>query len=164
MGGKLLGNEEDRAMALLLGSILEQGLETIISTHFQSMIEKEQIEFFNPASGEPMSFDLKIRLGNALGAFGPDSRDDLVIIKNIRNLFAHSKTPINFNDQVITDMCDHMKFIDKIHWGGIMSFRPTTNFQIYIEAALHFYVYFTIGSTKGVPIRYIDYQLSDLYA
>jgi DNA-binding MltR family transcriptional regulator len=107
----------DRALALMLGAILEQGIETAILSHLMPVDEKEVHKFFGPPEEAPLTFDLKIRLAFALGVFGPDSRDDITLIRHIRNAFAHTKSYIDFSDNDIIALCAELKYIEKMSWG-----------------------------------------------
>jgi DNA-binding MltR family transcriptional regulator len=81
------------------------------------MDEKEAHKFFGPPEEAPLTFDLKIRLAFALGVFGPDSRDDITLIRHIRNAFAHTKSYIDFSDNDIIALCAELKYIEKMSWG-----------------------------------------------
>jgi DNA-binding MltR family transcriptional regulator len=100
----------DRALALMLGAILEQGIESAILSHLIPMDEKDAHRFFGPPDEAPLTFDVKIRLAYALGVYGSDSKDDITLIRHIRNAFAHTKSYIDFLDNDIIEMCDHLRY------------------------------------------------------
>jgi hypothetical protein len=65
----------DRATALVLGAILEQGLELAILSHCvlgwnTPEAEAEQKKLFGGGEDSPMTFAVKIRIAYALGVFG----------------------------------------------------------------------------------------------
>jgi len=154
----------DRSLVLTLGAILERGLEIAILTHCIPMSDEEEKRFFGPPDGAPITFDVKIRLGFALGLYGTVSRDDLVIIRHIRNLFAHAKTNLTFLSQEITDVCDHFQWIDLMKWGGIMGNKPLAARQKFIESVRHYYVFLASAGKPGEPLRYTSYDLPELYS
>jgi hypothetical protein len=61
-----------------------------------------------------LSFYAKVLLGFALGLFGEAARNDLTVIKNIRNAFAHAPRPINFETMEIAFACQKLRYIDAI--------------------------------------------------
>jgi hypothetical protein len=72
----------DRATALVLGSILEQGLELAILSHCvlgwnTTEAEAEQKRLFGGGEDSPMNFGVKIRIAYALGVYGPKTREDI---------------------------------------------------------------------------------------
>jgi hypothetical protein len=158
---------DDRACALVLGAILEQSLELAILSHCVSMDENEKAKLFGPPEEAPVTFDIKIRFGYALGIYGVDSRDDLVCIRHIRNVFAHTKAMITFNSEQIVDICDHLKFMHKIPWGGLVGPFPLLPRSKFLEAIRHYFIYLALPRDNGAPIRYREYyegKLPDLYA
>jgi hypothetical protein len=157
--------EDDRACALVLGAIIEQSLELAILTHCVPMDETEQLKLFGTPQEAAVTFDVKIRLGYALGIYGPDSRDDLVCIRHTRNVFAHTKTTITFDSQAIIDICDHFKYLDKITWVGIMGSRPQLARVQFLKAIQHYFLFLALQRDKPIKYReYYDGKLASLYA
>jgi hypothetical protein len=156
-------NPNDRSLALVFGSIIEQILEDAIASHFIQMDDKGYARFFGPPEEAPITFDVKIRLGYALGIYGNNSRSDLTCIRHIRNVFAHSKTEITFDSDEITRICDELKYIDFVPWGGMLGQRPKTSRDKFVMAVNHFYIYFVSGR-ENLPIRYSDNLLGALFS
>jgi hypothetical protein len=158
----------DRATALVLGSILEQGLELAILSHCvlgwnTTESEAEQRKLFGGADDSPMNFALKNRIAYALGVYGPNTRDDIDTVRHIRNFFAHDRGHLTFDDKDVFGLCNQLKWIDRYPWGGLVGQKPTTARGRYVETVRNLYPYLTVG--VGNPIRYstaID-PLSKLY-
>ena len=157
-------SENDRAIALVLGAIMEQAVETAILTHFIPMDSQQTACFFGPPQEAPITFDIKIRLAYALGIFGPNSRDDLTCIRHIRNVFAHTKTDITFVSDEINNICNELKYIDKVQWVGIAGHRPIYSIDKFFSAVRHYFLYLTIPPGGGLPLRYSTSQAHDFYA
>lgn len=87
---------DDRSLALVLSSVVEQALEMAIATHFVIDEESWQRLFDDNVNGPLSNFAAKIKMGYALGIYKKDIRDELDLIRHIRNTFAHAKFPINF--------------------------------------------------------------------
>jgi hypothetical protein len=155
--------KNDRALALLFGAFLEQALENGILSHCILMGQDEHQKLFGAPQEASVSFDMKIRFGFALGIYGPDSRDDLTCIRHVRNTFAHAKTDVEFALTTISDVCDQIKYIDKMKWGGLMGPIPNTSRRKFIETARHYFT-FLATAENGKPLIYTKYELPDLYA
>jgi hypothetical protein len=152
----------DRAIALLLGAILEQGLELAILSHCIVLPQNEERRLFGPPQEAPITFDVKIRLGYALGIYGSDSRDDLISVRHIRNLFAHIKTIMTFASDEVRDVCLYLKCVRKIASDGEMGIDLIDPRNMFIEAILHYYVFLAAAHEK--PLRYTEHELSELYS
>ncbi len=154
----------DRSLALVLGAILEQSVETAILTHCVDLDKTERGRVWGGGEDAAIPFSAKMRLGFAVGIYGPDSRDDLNLIRHIRNLFAHTKSHIGFGTADVHNLCEQIKWIDKMVWGGIMGEKPTSGRKKYVETVRHYFSFFEAGGEKDKPRRYADYQFPDLYA
>ena len=60
------------------------------------------------------SFAARIRVGFALGIYGPKMNEDLETIKYIRNLFAHFPEPATFNVQQLEELCNGLNLVANI--------------------------------------------------
>lgn len=103
-------NYSDRDAALVYGSMVEQALETAISTHFVTSTE-EQAKFFSYADEDSAfpTFAAKTSLGFALGIYDDRMRDDLTCIRNVRNVFAHARVAVDFGHPAIIQACAMIK-------------------------------------------------------
>jgi hypothetical protein len=88
------GVGNDRGMAILMATGIEDALQSAIAAHLQTKEDDDRLFGYGSPIG---TFDSKIRVGHALGIFGPAAKHDLELIKAIRNTFAHSKIPMDFN-------------------------------------------------------------------
>ena len=89
--------ESDRAAIVMAGSFAEHYLATFIRDF---MIEDEDVERLF-ASGPLSSFDARINIAYAFSLIEKPQRDDLRIIKSVRNRFAHSPRAISLKQQDI---------------------------------------------------------------
>jgi hypothetical protein len=51
------------------------------------------------------TFDLKIRMARALKIYGKETNDNLILLRTIRNAFAHAPAPITFETPEIKELC-----------------------------------------------------------
>jgi DNA-binding MltR family transcriptional regulator len=94
-------HSSDRAMAIVLGAIVENHLTEILKF---VMRRDSRIagELFSPI-GPLGSFGVKIRLAYMLHLVEESMFRDLLVISKIRNRFAHHLSTTTFDDQQITD-------------------------------------------------------------
>jgi hypothetical protein len=111
-----------------------------------------------------MNFTVKIRIAYALGVYGPNTRDDIDTIRHIRNLFAHDRGHLTFDDNIVSELCNQLKWIDNFPWGGIVGEKPINARGRYVETIKHLYPFLTVG--VGRPIKYSTalFPFSELYA
>jgi hypothetical protein len=88
----------DRGAALLLATNVENSLQIAIERKLSTARKRRTA-----------SFDAKIRKGYALGLFGQETKESLVIIRLIRNAFAHAPSPVRFSTPEIEEACALLK-------------------------------------------------------
>ena len=96
MGVGAGGNKNDRGAAILLAANLESSL--------QIAIERKE-----PTADRTATFEAKIKKGHALGLFGEETKNNLDLIRWIRNAFAHSLSPVRFSTAEIESACALLK-------------------------------------------------------
>jgi hypothetical protein len=80
---------DDRGMAILMATGVEDALQTAIAANLK--VDADDAKLFGYDS--PMG---TFRIASAIGIIGPATKNDLNLVKAIRNTFAHSKIPMNF--------------------------------------------------------------------
>jgi hypothetical protein len=101
----------DRAAAIVSAAFLDDRLAAALKArlhHNKNITDK----MFDP-SGPLGSFSAKIDLAFLIGMFTKDSIDDLHIIRNVRNEFAHKLKTKTFNSQRIRDLIKNIGVIKK---------------------------------------------------
>jgi mannitol operon repressor len=99
-------NPSDRACALILSSLLDSALVALLSTRMTEITETERRTLFYGESAFLGSLSAKIRLSYALGLISSAQYDDLKVIKDVRNVFAHSTKQIEFSHPLISERCN----------------------------------------------------------
>jgi hypothetical protein len=92
----------DRGSAILIATNLETALELALISKLQLGHKDRELFGNNSPLG---TFDFKIRIGFILRIFGKETRDNLEVVRWIRNAFAHAKIPIKFSDKALMDAC-----------------------------------------------------------
>lgn len=132
----------DRAAALIVVSLLEDALKTAISTHFVPTDDNAINQLFGSGidDGPLATFSARIRLGYALGIYGPDMRADLDTIRLIRNVFAHSRHLLDFSSPEIQNVCKQFIFPTKFPWNDLVQ-MPTSEKEMFIQITKWFLIY-----------------------
>lgn len=93
---ELQGNS-DRALCVLLGTAIEDTLRAYIHRRLRPGLEADEVKLLFTGDAPLATFSAKIRLGYAMGLYGPKTRDDLDLIRELRNACAHTKRPVSFD-------------------------------------------------------------------
>lgn len=133
-------NYDDRSIAIIVGSVLDQGLESALLTRLRPLNTEEERAVFL-SEGAPLStFSAKITLGYSLGLFGRMARDDLHMIRSIRNTFAHSRLSLDFDHASVAAACMELTLPERV------ALMPVTESsdprECFIHTAFQYAVYF----------------------
>lgn len=100
---QIVNEINDRGAAVLASTLVEGALRHAISQHLDPSFSKLGSVFDN--NGPMSSFDNRIISAEALGIIGTITTANLKLIKEVRNTFAHSSTPITFLTEEIAEAC-----------------------------------------------------------
>lgn len=98
----LTGKQPPIVAAILGQSLLEAGLDELLRPHFSRRDDETWAELTGD-TGPLSTFHSKIIAAYAFGICSPVVRDALNSVRQIRNAFAHSKKPLDFSHQLITN-------------------------------------------------------------
>lgn len=96
----------DRVCAIMAGALLDSRLEQLLATALPALPNRKAI-FAN--GGVLYDFKPKIEMAYAFGLVGPAAYNDLDIIRDVRNKFAHRMFEMSFNDDFGRDKCANLK-------------------------------------------------------
>jgi len=99
----------DRASAVLIGSVVEAGLTSLLKGALRSNLRSEDRRLLFDFDGPLGTFPSKTALAYAMGLIGPITRSDLDIIRLLRNEFAHSRRHFKFNTPQVAAVCARLK-------------------------------------------------------
>ena len=109
---------EDRSLAIMTTSMLERYLGLAVMTRFGRLISKDDYNRIFGPNAPLASLSAKINLCHSLGILIGDMRNDLNLMRKIRNDFAHGITELSFSDKAVSDRCNqlkmHLNLVDKI--------------------------------------------------
>jgi DNA-binding MltR family transcriptional regulator len=100
LSNQLNKGEHPIATAILGAVMVEHHLEELLRPRFKRNDDKTWA-MLTANNGPLNSFDCKIALGYAFGIYDDGMRDDLHIVRRIRNAFAHSRKPIQFTHPAV---------------------------------------------------------------
>ena len=102
----------DRATAVLFASFVEINLENFIVSKLRPNLNSDDRKQLFDYEGAIGTFSSKIIIAYAFKLIGPVTRFDLNLIRILRNEFAHSRIPINFDTPEVKSVCDKLKLAD----------------------------------------------------
>jgi len=105
-------NQPSIVVAILAVAMLEYDLERILRPKFKRSDDATWARITGD-NGPLNTFSQKINLAYAFGVLDDERRKSLIVIKNIRNVFAHSKKLVNFDDGLIIDELLDVKIANK---------------------------------------------------
>jgi len=102
----------DRASAVILGSIVESTLTTFLSRKLRQDLNRVQRKRLFDYEGPLGTFSAKVILTYAMQLIGPITQHDLDLIRTLRNGFAHSRRYIDFDTPQVAEVCKHLRYPD----------------------------------------------------
>ncbi len=103
-----LSTETDRGCALHAASYLDNELGVMLAAHFVDDT-KTCNELFE-GTGGLATFSARIAIAFALGLIPKNVRNDLTLIRRIRNEFGHNPRQIGFDHDAIANRCRELYF------------------------------------------------------
>lgn len=97
--------ESDRGAAVMAAALVERALEDSIRKRLTDPGDGTANSWFEGINAPFRTFSSKISLGRALNQYDAPIEALLVVIKNIRNAFAHGMTPLNFSHPTLAAEC-----------------------------------------------------------
>jgi DNA-binding MltR family transcriptional regulator len=96
----------DRAACIIAGSYVE----TKLTEYLKSKVNhhKDLWDRLTHPSAPLGSFSVKIDIAFMFALITKEARSDLVILKDVRNAFAHKMTIAGFQDQWVQDKCKNL--------------------------------------------------------
>jgi hypothetical protein len=100
-----LDHETDRGCCLMAAAYLEYQLENVLK---KKLVNKPSIhEKLFDFSGPLGTFSSKIEMSYAIGLIGPKVKQDLILLKKIRNAFAHNHKLLSLADKPMCDIAEN---------------------------------------------------------
>lgn len=97
-----IASENDRVAAISSAAFIEFSLQQFLEAAWPPISNTTRNRLFEGRNAPLASFSAKIEMGLAIGLYGPVVRSDLDKVRLIRNRFAHSMRPLDFDDAKIS--------------------------------------------------------------
>lgn len=97
-------DESDRGAAILAASYFEEWLRERIMSKFVDLSGEMESRIFD-GYGPLSTFAAKIDIAYALQLYDDRTRVGLHTVRKIRNIFAHSPVPLQFDDRKVAELC-----------------------------------------------------------
>jgi hypothetical protein len=102
-------DDNDRVTAIVSGSHVENALGSALKARMRPLNISEENELFG--IGSPLgTFANKIKIGYGLRLFELATKNDLNIIRKIRNAFAHARDSVNFTRRKFKNVLHYCRF------------------------------------------------------
>lgn len=111
--------DDDRGSCLLIVAQIDVELDKAIEHKLGKVGKDIRAELYE-RDGPLATFARKVTMAAALGIVGPVSRENLRIVRHVRNAFAHAKRPIKFTTPEVSVMC-----MDLMHISLTVPGEPT---------------------------------------
>lgn len=131
IGLKRLGHH---AAALMGASYLEHALELALKARFRTLNSDDDTRMWNGAAGGILGgFASKIRMSYALGIVHENPYMALLLINDIRNVFAHSLHKLNFRHKLLMDDCNRLREVSLVAADAAALTDQDTAIDIYVN-------------------------------
>jgi len=107
------GDENDRGCAIIGTAFLDLQLRAALEHEMRN--DRDLINALFNGGGALQSFANRIHIAYAFKTIGGAAYNDLHIMRQIRNAFAHSAEQLSFHDKNVSQLCDQLWFAQHIH-------------------------------------------------
>lgn len=125
-----VAQQTDRGVAIVGAAYVDIVLREAITARLCDLSDIMKLLFEN--RGPLQDFGSRIQMAFALGAYGRRAYSDLLIIKDIRNAFAHSAEAMDFDHSDVARLCKGLWFPQHIHYGKRP--MPSAGKELFIRA------------------------------
>ncbi len=110
--------------------------------------------FDGAGNGVLGSFSSKIRLAYAISLLGPLSYSDLLLINDIRNVFAHSLHRVSFSHPLIIKDCDRLQYFKMTMERVMGSYTPhRKSLDLFSDTILAIHIGFLRLLMQTIPTK-----------
>ena len=104
---------DDRSAAIVAASVVEDAVQSLLVSKMRRLTNREYADLFSGDS--PLTtFSAKIRLVYALKLISKANMGDLNITKDVRNIFAHARIPVDFSTNEIVSYVNALNILDTV--------------------------------------------------
>ncbi|QMV64799.1 MltR family transcriptional regulator [Pseudomonas berkeleyensis] len=123
-----LANESDRGCVLVAAAMLDEFLEESIKERIQeNNVSNKTVKSLFDANGPIANFSSKILICRSFGIIDDASFHDLMIVRKLRNTFAHTTNEASFLEKDVIQKVRSMHFVQKCMNTTHKEFLPQNN-------------------------------------
>lgn len=111
-----LKTQSDRGAVLIAGSLVDSTVRLALQCKMIEMSKEESEGLFENVNAPLGSFSARIKVGRALGIYGPLLEKKLNRIRQIRNQFAHALVPLDLSHEIIAKECEAFPLMMLLKW------------------------------------------------
>lgn len=140
----------DMIVAILAATLVEYQLEQVIKLNFRRS-DSSTWSRMTDSAGPLRDFHSKIVLGHALSSFDEHIRQNLNIVRDVRNAFAHSRMLLSFDHSEIDSELRKIKVVRKgkrILHSGALSVGASR--RAYLELCMSLLMFFQLKLNDSV--------------
>ena len=104
----------DRATVIMFAAFIENHLERLLSKKMRDLNSDDRQRLFGPDRSPLGDFGAKIIIAYALKSIGPITKDDLDLVRLLRNGFAHSRMSLTFETPEVRAVCEQFKLVTQL--------------------------------------------------
>ncbi len=146
-------DKSDQAAVLRGTAYLDHALEVLLKAKFRPLNREERDQIFDGAANGILGFiSAKIRMAYALRMINLQTYQDLLLINDIRNVFAHTLHDVDFNNAAVVNDCTKLK-----------TFKPSVLGALQ-ETPKQRYFFTVISIYAGLRQNLLQYQLASALA
>ncbi len=105
----------DRATVIMFAAFVENHLERLLSSKMRDLNSDDRQRLFGPDRSPLGDFGAKIIMAYALKSIGPITKNDLDLVRLLRNGFAHSRMSFTFETPEVRAVCEQFKLITQFN-------------------------------------------------
>jgi DNA-binding MltR family transcriptional regulator len=140
-------------MAIVTSIFVDNALKDAIAARLRKM-KPQELSLIFEGNGPLATFSNRIRFGFALGIFGPKARNDLDLIRRIRNAFAHARRPLSFKTPQIIQLCDSFDLAPILKKQAAVKNEHVTEKARYVYSVTTMIVYVALEVSKRKDRRH----------
>ncbi len=147
-------SNNDRGLVIISTSILDHLLARLLEGFLIN--DRSAIHDLLDGSYAPLGcFAARISAAYSLGLIIKDERDDLNILRKIRNEFAHKTTEASLSDKIIAVLTKQLK-TPKLMPAEIKSYSDLSSKQLFVDTAVMLSTFLNMRTQMGVNNRRIS--------
>jgi hypothetical protein len=100
----------ERAGAIVIVAFIEDSLAQVIRRRLRPLTNREEEALFEGVQAPLNTLYAKIHFGYLIWLYGKAQREDLLVVKNIRNIFAHDTSARDFRHPKIGRLCSKLHY------------------------------------------------------